>query len=91
MSPHSSNTDLGPLKLGDFLPDALSPLYDWLLPPRGEAIELPKISALLNLPLCCLIDDPRPLPPRLEASGLLYLPSSLGGGPLPFPPGGENV
>ena len=67
------------MSLSEFcLPAALlSGLAELLFLPLGEPAELPKISELLNLPLC-----PAPVGDT---------PSCFGGGPFPFPPGGENV
>lgn len=62
--------------------ELLSGLAESLFLSLGEAAELAKISELLNLPLC---------PGPGGEAPLGVIPSCFGGGPFPFPPGGENV
>lgn len=62
--------------------ELLSGLAESLFLPLGEPAELAKISELLNLPLC---------PGPGGEAPLGDIPSCFGGGPFPFPPGGENV
>jgi len=83
--PHSSATDLAPLNVA--FDGFLKELLRGVLLLLGDEEPRPKISEAFYL----LILDPFPIELLACLGEVALTPSFLGGGPLPFPPGGENV